>query len=124
MQHKCYEQRMSGLYEGLEKSLRELKDMVTALRQREDSGPNPLALFRPRRSRLSKHAQSEDSPKQAQWTLPKHAQSEDSPKKAQWNLPKHVQSEILPKQAQWNRPKHIQSGDSPKKAQWNLEKHS
>ena len=31
MKHRCYEQRMSGLYEGLEKSLRELKDMVSAL---------------------------------------------------------------------------------------------
>ena len=115
---------MSGLYEGLEKSLRELKDMVTALRQRADCDTNPFALFRPRRSRLPKHAQSEDSPKQAQWNLPKHAQSEDSPKKAQWNLPKHAQSEISPKQAQWNGPKPIQSEDSQKKAQWNLPKHS
>ena len=124
MEHRCYEQRMSGLYEGLEKSLRELKDMVTALRQRADCGTNPFALFRPRRSRLPKHAQSEDSPKQAQWNLPKHAQSEDSPKKAQWNLPKHAQSEDSPKQAQWNLPKHAQSEDSPKKAQWNLPKHA
>ena len=124
MEHRCYEQRMSGLYEGLEKSLRELKDMVTALRQRADRGTNPFALFRPRRSRLPKHAQSEDSPKQAQCNLPKHAQSEDSPKKAEWNLPKHAQSEISPKQAKWNGPKHIQSEDSPKKAQWNLPKHS
>ena len=123
-EHRCYEQRMSGFYEGLEKSLREPKDMVTALRQRADCGTNPFALCRPRRSRLPKHAQNEDSPKQAQWNLPKHAQSEYSPKKAQWNLPKHAQSEISPEQAQWNGPKHIQSEDSPKKAQWNLPKHS
>ena len=104
MKHRCYKQRMSGLYECLEKSLRELKAMVTALRQPADRGTNLFALFRPRRSRLPKHAKSEDSPRKAQWNLPKHVQSEISPKKAQWNGPKHIQSEDLPKKAQWNLP--------------------
>ena len=98
--------------------------MVTALGQRAVCGTNPFALFRPSRSRLPKHVQTQDSPKQGQWDLSKHAQSEDLPKKAQWNLPKHGQSDISRKQAQWNGPKHIQSEDSPKKAEWSLPKHS
>ena len=118
IKHRCYEQRMSGLYEGLEKSLRELKDMVTAVRQPADRGTNPFALFRPRRSRLPKQAQSEDSQKKAQWNLPKHAQSEISPKKAQRNRPKHIQSEDSPKKTQWNLPKHSQTEDLPRPAQW------
>ena len=118
MEHKCYEQRISGLYEGLEKSLRELKDMVTALRQCTDCCTNPFALFRQRRSRLLKHKQSEDSPKKAHWNLPKHAQSEGLPKQAQWNGRKHIQSEDSPKKVHSNLPKHSQTEGSPRPAQW------